>query len=138
MKCVQSSFFVIAFPAADRFQTMQAIIRETLAGRKTTSPQNVYETTQLYAAGALRVSCVGLQCVGFNTELYRAVLEHATKFIQGTKWKAGRNISGAGWNIQANGSPPITVGGVGGNKSPMSFYADNIPTGEGKENTVVV
>ncbi|KAJ7442685.1 hypothetical protein FB451DRAFT_1414121 [Mycena latifolia] len=37
------------------------------------SLQNVYETTQLYAAGALCVACLGLQCVGFNKAMYGAV-----------------------------------------------------------------
>ncbi|OAX36736.1 hypothetical protein K503DRAFT_857807 [Rhizopogon vinicolor AM-OR11-026] len=59
-------------------ETTQALIRETLAGRKNVSPQNLYETGQLYIAGALRVACIGLQCVGFSTEMYRAVLEQAT------------------------------------------------------------
>ncbi|OJA19215.1 hypothetical protein AZE42_06773 [Rhizopogon vesiculosus] len=59
-------------------ETIQVLIRETLAGRKNISPQNLYETGQLYAAGALRVACVALQCVGFSTEMYRAVLEQAT------------------------------------------------------------
>ncbi|PFH53551.1 hypothetical protein AMATHDRAFT_54729 [Amanita thiersii Skay4041] len=63
-------------------EATQAIIKDTLAGRKNTSPQNVYETGQLYAAGALKVACVGLQCVGFNQTMYKAILEHATRFAQ--------------------------------------------------------
>ncbi|KAJ7467910.1 hypothetical protein FB451DRAFT_1177575 [Mycena latifolia] len=38
-----------------------------------TSLQNIYETTQLYAAGTLCVACLGLQCVGFNKAMYGAV-----------------------------------------------------------------
>lgn len=53
------------------------IVKETLGGRKNTSPANVYEITQLYAAGALKVACVGLQCMGFNRALYRELLEHS-------------------------------------------------------------
>ncbi|KAI6021151.1 hypothetical protein EDC04DRAFT_2575661, partial [Pisolithus marmoratus] len=58
-------------------ETTQALIKETLAGRKNVSPQNTYETGQLYAAGALRVSCIGLQCIGFNNEVYHGALEQS-------------------------------------------------------------
>ncbi|KAF9239150.1 hypothetical protein BU15DRAFT_74842 [Melanogaster broomeanus] len=58
-------------------QTTQVIVKATLAGRKNVSPQNHYETAQLYAAGALRVACVGLQCVGFSEDVYRGVLEQS-------------------------------------------------------------
>ncbi|KAJ6548181.1 hypothetical protein DFH09DRAFT_1320511 [Mycena vulgaris] len=37
-------------------ETTQALVRDTIAARKNTSPQNIYETAQLYAAGASRVS----------------------------------------------------------------------------------
>jgi hypothetical protein len=66
----------------DTYQTTQTIIKDTLSGRKNTSPQNVYETGQLYTAGALKVACVGLQCVGFNQVMYKALLEHAGRFAQ--------------------------------------------------------
>jgi hypothetical protein len=62
-------------------------VKETLSGRKNSSPQNTYETSQLYAAGALKVGCVGLQCVGFNQTVYKSVLDHAAKFGQ-IKWKS--------------------------------------------------
>ncbi len=84
---------LILFP-----QTVQAIIKETIAGRKNISPQNVYETSQLYAAGALKVACIGLQCVGFNRMMYRSILEQTSKCVQGGKWKAGHNVSGSTWN----------------------------------------
>ncbi|KAF8548462.1 hypothetical protein OG21DRAFT_1500995 [Imleria badia] len=58
-------------------ETTQAIVRETLVGRKNVSPQNHYETSQLYAAGALRVACIGLRCVGFSDDTYRGVLEQS-------------------------------------------------------------
>jgi hypothetical protein len=77
-------------------QTAQIIIKDTIAGRKNTSPQNVYETSQLYAAGALRVACVGLQCVGFNNSMYRAILELASKCAQNGKWRAGASGGGTG------------------------------------------
>ncbi|KAJ3720281.1 hypothetical protein DFJ43DRAFT_1095899 [Lentinula guzmanii] len=57
---------------------MQAIVKETIEGRKNTSPQNTYEVNQLYAAGALKVAVIALQCVGFNHSMYR-LLEHASK-----------------------------------------------------------
>ncbi|KAI6098015.1 hypothetical protein EDD16DRAFT_1665265, partial [Pisolithus croceorrhizus] len=41
-------------------ETTQALIKKPLAGGKSVSPQNTYETGQLYAVGALRLSCVGL------------------------------------------------------------------------------
>ncbi|KIL68470.1 hypothetical protein M378DRAFT_21972 [Amanita muscaria Koide BX008] len=78
-------------------ETTQAIIKETLSGRKNTSPQNVYETGQLYAAGALKVACVGLQCVGFNQAMYKALLEHAGRFAQNkTKTLSGHGIGPTG------------------------------------------
>ncbi|KDR82042.1 hypothetical protein GALMADRAFT_49446, partial [Galerina marginata CBS 339.88] len=68
-------------------ETTTAIVKETIAGRKNSSPQNTYETSQLYAAGALKVACVGLQCVGFNQEVYKSIIDHSIKFSE-TKWKA--------------------------------------------------
>ncbi|KAF9557762.1 hypothetical protein CPC08DRAFT_591889, partial [Agrocybe pediades] len=68
-------------------ETTSAIVKETIAGRKNSSPQNTYETSQLYACGALKVACVGLQCVGFNQEVYKSILDHSTKFSE-TKWKS--------------------------------------------------
>lgn len=52
------------------------------------APQNTYKRGQLYAAGALRVSCAGLQCIGFNNEVYHTVLEqsqfaHCTPAVDG-------------------------------------------------------
>ncbi|KAF8959740.1 hypothetical protein BDZ97DRAFT_1836777 [Flammula alnicola] len=68
-------------------ETISAIVKETITGRKNNSPQNTYETSQLYAAGALKVACVGLQCVGFNQEVYKAIIEHSIKFSE-AKFKA--------------------------------------------------
>lgn len=69
-------------------ETTQALVKETLAGRKNVSPQTVYETTQLYLAGALKVACVGLQCVGFNNLLYRTIIEQATRCAQTGRWRS--------------------------------------------------
>ncbi|KAI0747769.1 hypothetical protein C8Q80DRAFT_1168343 [Daedaleopsis nitida] len=79
-------------------ETSQALIRETLSSRKNTSPQNIYETSQLYSAGALKVACVGLQCIGFNNTLYRSLLEHAALCTQTGKWR----VSSGGFNVNVN------------------------------------
>ncbi|KIM87329.1 hypothetical protein PILCRDRAFT_3823 [Piloderma croceum F 1598] len=87
-------------------ETTQLLVKETIASRKNTSPQNFYETSQLYAAGALKVACVGLQCVGFNDVLYRTIC------AQSGKWRASADASpgaaaglgsGAAWNSSVLG-----------------------------------
>jgi hypothetical protein len=85
---VRSFSLSIEHQPAHYRQTTQALIKETLTGRKNVSPQTVYETTQLYLAGALKIACVGLQCVGFNDLLYRTILEQATKCIQTGRWRS--------------------------------------------------
>ncbi|KIK47710.1 hypothetical protein CY34DRAFT_73516, partial [Suillus luteus UH-Slu-Lm8-n1] len=87
-------------------ETTQTLIKETLAGRKNLSPQNLYETGQLYAVGALRVACIGLQCVGFSSAMYRAVLEQAAL----GKWR------GIGWS-----------GPTGKSSSDTAIEGDEIP-----------
>lgn len=112
---------------------MQVIVKETLAGRKNLSAQNSYETNQLYVAGALRVACVGLQCVGFNEGLYRGLLDHAAACVQGTvKRRAGLG-TGSAWNVQANSSPsPTSSPGLGGfSKQGFHNYSSSI---RGSEN----
>lgn len=42
----------------------------------------MYEVNQLYACGALKVACVGLQCIGLNRELYEKV--QRAQFIPST------------------------------------------------------
>jgi hypothetical protein len=86
-------------------QTASAIVKETLAGRKNVSPQNIFETTQLYAAGALKVTCVGLRCVGFNQEVYKSVQEHFVKFGE-SRWKS--LATGSPSNINSN-IPLVTM-----------------------------
>jgi len=112
---------------------MQVIVKETLAGRKNLSAQNSYETNQLYVAGALRVACIGLQCVGFNEGLYRGLLDHAAACVQGTvKRRAGLG-TGSAWNVQANSSPsPTSSPGLGGfSKQGVHNYSGSI---RGSEN----
>lgn len=65
------------------------LVKETLLGRKNTSPAVQYEASQLYSAGALKIACVGLQCVGFNSVLYHTLLEQAAKCRQGGRWRGG-------------------------------------------------
>ncbi|KAH9857469.1 hypothetical protein C2E23DRAFT_899910 [Lenzites betulinus] len=94
-------------------ETSQALIKETLVGRKNTSPQNVYETGQLYSAGALKIACIGIQCISFNEAMYRGLMEHAAQCTQSGKWRAmGFGGGGAGlglgtaWNTNSTLSPP--------------------------------
>ncbi|KAG6885366.1 hypothetical protein C0993_002696 [Termitomyces sp. T159_Od127] len=106
-------------------EVIQLIVKETIVARKNTSPQNVYEVTQLYAAGALKVACVALQCVGFNHGMYRALLEQARVFTQ-SKWNAATgkvspappSVPGLGtgsvWNVNANLAQEPPLGGTGG------------------------
>ncbi|KAF7353891.1 hypothetical protein MVEN_01075000 [Mycena venus] len=122
-------------------ETTQALVKDTMAGRKNTSPQNVYETTQLYAAGALKVACIGLQCVGFNKAVYHAVLEQAAKCASATamannaKFKGtpppgtGLGAVGGAWNAAgdngngvdgaANGIAAMSIGGGGSENVPV-------------------
>ncbi|KAG1838959.1 hypothetical protein C8R48DRAFT_782258 [Suillus tomentosus] len=87
-------------------ETTQTLVKETLAGRKNLSPQNLYETGQLYAVGALRVACIGLQCVGFSSAMYRAVLEQAAlgKW-RGIGWSVPTTISSSDTTIEGDGTP---------------------------------
>ncbi|KAI0933424.1 hypothetical protein AcV5_005571 [Taiwanofungus camphoratus] len=91
-------------------EATQALIKETLSGRKNVSPQNVYETGQLYAVGALKVACIGLQCIGFNNTLYRTILDHAAKCAQTGKWRStmagGGHSPGMTWTTNSNSHSP--------------------------------
>ncbi|KAI0062133.1 hypothetical protein BV25DRAFT_1991775 [Artomyces pyxidatus] len=88
-------------------ETTQALIKETIAGRKNTSPQTVYEMGQLYSAGALKVACIGLQCIGFNNALYRTILDQANKCAQTGRW---RSPFGVGTNVTwATAAPSATT-----------------------------
>ncbi|KAG6860567.1 hypothetical protein C0995_009781 [Termitomyces sp. Mi166 len=143
-------------------EVTQLIVKETIVARKNTSPQNVYEVTQLYAAGALKVACVALQCAGFNNTMYRALLEQARIFTQ-SKWAAAMGKaspvptsvpglgSGSVWNVNANlaPGPPVQGGAAGGQGDMVSGMAgmnlgrrsqnenrnENMPTpiGEGRK-----
>ncbi|TFK65345.1 hypothetical protein BDN72DRAFT_845674 [Pluteus cervinus] len=66
--------------------TVDGIVRDTLSGRKNISPSNTFEIRELYGAGALKAACVGLQCVGFNYAVYKAVLDQAKRSMD-HHWK---------------------------------------------------
>ncbi|KAI0668335.1 hypothetical protein C8Q78DRAFT_1046633 [Trametes maxima] len=100
-------------------ETSQALVKETLAARKNTSPQNHYETGQLYSAGALKVACIGLQCIGFNDGLYRGLLEHAARCVQTGKWRA----TGYGAGGSSGGSTGL---GFGGGPNLWNSVAHNV------------
>lgn len=89
------------------FQTTQALVKETLLHRKNTSPQNVYETGQLYVAGALKAACIGLQCIGFNSEVYKALLAHAEDCKKTGRWRSPASGLGAGPAWGAGASPTL-------------------------------
>ncbi len=110
--------------------------------RKNTSPQNIYETNQLYLIGALKVACVALQWVGFDEELYKGVLERAEACKRTGRWRgiggSGQVGSGAGgaWagvNVPTSVQVP-TVGPGGGTTQavPAEF---NMKDGEGAVTT---
>ena len=107
------SLFSIPFSywfLTDAIQTSQLLIKETISGRKNTSPQNLYETAQLYAAGALKIACIGLQCIGFNNVLYRTICAQSGK-----------------WKTAAQPLPEATTGLGGG-----GLWNANVGAGSGK------
>jgi len=132
-------------------QTTQAIVKETIVGRRNTSPQNIYEINQLYTAGALKVACIALQCVGFNNGMYAALLEQARIFTH-SKWASthtnasmitgkvspaptlsaggGPLGSGSAWNASSGGGAIGVVSGRGGrsvfNSSPLEGLTTSV------------
>ncbi|KAF6758611.1 hypothetical protein DFP72DRAFT_176996 [Ephemerocybe angulata] len=109
-------------------ETTSALIKETLAGRKNTTPQNNYETGQLYAAGALKLACIALQCVGFNLEVYHSVSDLATRFVQ-TKWKPAvtANTNNLGMSPSAGSTSSSTIGtpSISSNANGFSSISPN-------------
>ncbi|KAG6811809.1 hypothetical protein H0H92_005732 [Tricholoma furcatifolium] len=121
-------------------EVVSLLDKETLVGRKNTTPQNTYEVNQLYAAGALKIACVALQCVGFNVEMYQAMLGQADAVMQ-SKWASMTTTaasaaekaspaptilsglgSGALWNINANmnANANLNLGTLGGVAVPIA------------------
>ncbi|KAI0713702.1 hypothetical protein C8Q76DRAFT_468361 [Earliella scabrosa] len=101
-------------------ETSQALVKESLAARKNTSPQNIYETNQLYSAGALKVACIGLQCIGFNNTLYRSLLEHAALCTQTGKWRTPTGGFSGGLCLS-----PTTTNGPGPGPGPTTTWPPN-------------
>ena len=93
-------------------------MKETIASRKNTSPQNIYETTQLYAAGALKVACVGLKCVGFNVVMYRTILEQAERCAKEGKWRSLAS-TGSVWNSTGIVSAGVVGEGLGADEGKV-------------------
>ncbi|TBU40047.1 hypothetical protein BD309DRAFT_1083015 [Dichomitus squalens] len=116
-------------------ETSQVLIKETLVGRKNTSPQNLYETGQLYSVGALKVACIGLQCIGFNSTLYRGLLEHAKLCMQTGKWRAqtGPAVFSNSPGLGLGASAPSWGGNLNANVS-----TDAIPTRSGPGSPVIM
>ncbi|KAJ7791118.1 hypothetical protein B0H14DRAFT_3500900 [Mycena olivaceomarginata] len=117
-------------------QTTQAFIKDTLTGRKNTSPQNIDQTAQLYAAGVLRVACVGLRCFGFNQGVYRGVLEQvAVARVAHSSGKGGLGMGGGAWNatVNGNGAAGEGVGGVAGGIAGMTIGGGGGSAGWGWE-----
>lgn len=105
-------------------QTSQILVKETIAARRNISPQNFYETSQLYAAGALKVACVGLQCVGFNDVLYRTIC------AQSGKWRGNAEAtSGLGCGTVWNSSAASNADDSGNDGDGTNKYASNDPDG---------
>ncbi|GJE88106.1 hypothetical protein PsYK624_041890 [Phanerochaete sordida] len=99
-------------------ETTQALVKETIAHRKNVSPQTIYEVGQLYAAGALKAACVGLQCIGFNDALYHGLLAQADVCAKTGHWRGppvGVGLgTGAIWNANAGfGQSLMSTGAAG-------------------------
>ncbi|KAI0689839.1 hypothetical protein BC835DRAFT_1418232 [Cytidiella melzeri] len=103
--------------------TTQALVKETLSLRKNTSPQNIYETNQQYLAGALKAACIGLQCIGFNEDLYNGLLALAHGCSKTGRWRipaAGLGTGPPTWSTATSPSlgfevvkPTTLVSGLG-------------------------
>lgn len=99
-------------------KTASMLVKETLANRKNTTPTVHYEVSQLYAAGALKVACVGLQCVGFNSGLYHTIVEQAAKCQQNGRWKIGWGQS----DFPATDGSENTTNGFSNNAYPSTLF----------------
>ncbi|EKM56118.1 uncharacterized protein PHACADRAFT_174292 [Phanerochaete carnosa HHB-10118-sp] len=117
-------------------ETTQVLVKETVAHRKNVSPQNIYEVGQLYAAGALKAACIGLQCIGFNDTLYKGLLAQAELCAKTGRWRGLPGSVGLGtgaiWNANANVGPglgstpsgPAGPTGTGGDAVGMIGLSD--------------
>ena len=107
-------------------QTTQAIVKETVQYRKNTSPQNVYEVGQLYAAGALKAACIGLQCIGFNGTLYKKLLAQAETCAKTGRWRGAAVGLGTGalWNANVGSGQADAARSVDDAKAGFSGSLD--------------
>ncbi|KAF4578320.1 hypothetical protein EYR36_000127 [Pleurotus pulmonarius] len=93
-------------------ETTSAIVKDTILARRNSSPQNIYEVTQLYTCGALKVACIGLQCVGFNLAVFHALLDHATKYAHAAMSSKNGTSAPCSRSDTPLHSPVPTSGGV--------------------------
>lgn len=89
----------------------------------------MYETGQLYAAGALKIACIGLQCIGFNNVLYRTIC------AQSGKWKtATQPVPEATTGLGGGGLWNANVGAAAGKaflENPNVDGVENVPLARG-------
>ncbi|TFY64220.1 hypothetical protein EVJ58_g2755 [Rhodofomes roseus] len=117
-------------------ETTQALVKQTLTARKNTAPQNVYETGQLYTAGALRVACIGLQCVGFSHAVYSQVMEAAERCTQTGRWRSTQAATGSGaatgpgsfWTPPSPKLSPRTLSTASGSPCPVQALSPHVQT----------
>ena len=142
LRCVPSSsqhgLSLTQHISTPRAQTTQALVKETLSGRKNTSPQNIYEAGQLYAAGALKAACIGLQCIGFDAKLYHTLLFQADVCLKTGRWRGPVSGLGTGavWNVSANANADSGSGsgnGSGGGGAPPGIVQTLEAEREGRE-----
>ncbi|KAH7911887.1 hypothetical protein BJ138DRAFT_1062170 [Hygrophoropsis aurantiaca] len=113
-------------------ETSQTLMKETIVGRKNISPQNIYETGQLYAVGALKIACVGLRCVGFSSEMYHAVLEQAGNCARTGKWRTG--VRTPSWTVLGDG---LELPLFEDRKSPFGTTQDDTENGGNRDGLFV-
>ncbi|KAH9842461.1 uncharacterized protein C8Q71DRAFT_732949 [Rhodofomes roseus] len=117
-------------------ETTQALVKQTLTARKNTAPQNVYETGQLYTAGALRVACIGLQCVGFSHAVYSQVMEAAERCTQTGRWRSTQAATGSGaatgpgsfWTPPSPKLSPRALSTASGSPCPVQALSPHVQT----------
>lgn len=100
----------------------------------------MYEISQLYAAGALKVACIGLQCIGFNNLVYRGILDHAHRYAQTITTGAAMKLKSGGiletsttWNTAAGTPSPSSASPVRGTWNVSDDLA-RLCIGGGNEN----
>ena len=111
-----SKFVILSvriWTALTPLQVTTSLVKETVSGRKNTSPQNHYKILQLYGVGALKVACVGLQCVGFNSQLYQGLLQEAARCNRTRPWQLDWSPSGSSSDVTAVASEADNLQSLG-------------------------